>query len=775
MRYRIVLKASKVKDEETLVGALGNALPEQEVVARARLPEAKNEKPLVIVETWKNEPVTLEVETDAHEAVLKLREKKNVTSVVPVLTREYALLDCSKKPETLTTSSCPSQLPGTVKGTATMDAVAITDEMVQDYRDDVKLAGTYANEAEAALMAALLGISFTICTTLLETTDLVPVLEVGPPPPTHYLLHRYNHYVVLTADNDGGYELKRTALPSLKFRESQTKTRADGSCLLDACHIVRRGAKATDEEILEYRGWLSQALTDDAIRQTLTTIIIDELRGYYVPGLGPKTRAYCDTALPKKPKGMHLIEGTPHPLVLATASHALMTAMNEHEGPLVLQRDIVQKAKKGKQTKGEPLALAANVTEDDIMQALGPHDDFVLVVNSGTIDAVGSYVLICECQCQQQCLWATLELRVLPTGIEPEQSGPIDILLGAEFTFTSKAMQESAEDVDVVASDANSAAQKRWVKEATSARKAGTFFQEQVGAVEVIELGEGEDASTSYRFVYKDHWWYQVSLDVQCLELQTAPITLARAIATRERLQHDIFAFAQQKLKIEPHALVGGGHIHIGVAHTFRDDALLFRNFFVDLCNHPLMMEAWDNDPVNAPVLAQHDAGPRDALTRVLREFDRMLEDNTPGEKLILAFAAMVRERVYTFAYSPRESPTKLQAINVNRITPDHLLSERTIEIRSIRAQRNIDEFILFGTLMQARIKWLLETQKKPLSYLAPTRPLAHSDQQAIRDELTTYVTQCGLDPRPFVNLLQHNYEDRDPETFSDMVVGQSL
>jgi hypothetical protein len=204
--------------------------------------------------------------------------------------------------------------------------------MVKDYRDDLLLFTTYCNEAEAYLLSQKLGTCFVICEA--DDNNLEVVIRVGVGP-EGYLLHGFNHYIALQRDDaKGTYTLGGVG----KFKESK-KTRVDGSCLLDACHIANTGNNATKTDIENYRTWLSQNLDASVIRATLTTILIDSLRGIPVAGLGPKTQKHYDS-VPHRGRALRLLNGSPNPRVHATATHALMMAINEHRGPLVFRRYV---------------------------------------------------------------------------------------------------------------------------------------------------------------------------------------------------------------------------------------------------------------------------------------------------------------------------------------------------------------------------------------------------------------------------------------------------
>jgi hypothetical protein len=54
------------------------------------------------------------------------------------------------------------------------------------------------------------------------------------------------------------------------------------------------------------------------------------------------------------------------------------------------------------------------------------------------------------------------------------------------------------------------------------------------------------------------------------------------------------------------------------VAGAFGDNANLFRKFLVDFETHAVALEAFEHDPVNAPLVAHRVAGAREAFAKTI-------------------------------------------------------------------------------------------------------------------------------------------------------------
>jgi hypothetical protein len=185
-------------------------------------------------------------------------------------------------------------------------------------------------------------------------------------------------------------------------------------------------------------------------------------------------------------------------------------------------------------------------------------------------------------------------------------------------------------------------------------------------------------------------------------------------------------------------------------------------------------MEVLDNDPVNAPVLAQLPDECKSAFSLLLQGQDPAIQKSKAGPDgtmLIIKFAAEMRKSVLTVCHQPDFTPkSKLQAISFERISDEFPMHARTIEIRSIRAQRSADEFILIGRLFEARLNYLRRAFAFPkglIAYQKKTRGMNMSARKEIESEWTGYLVECGLDPKEYAPLLKSNLDER-PRPGSD-------
>jgi Domain of unknown function (DUF4157) len=358
-----------------------------------------------------------------------------------------------------------------------------------------------------------------------------------------------------------------------------------------------------------------------------------------------------------------------------------------------------------------------------------------------------------------------------------QKSAPHSAQFGTEFTFTNDVMftQAKAATKDGV--------QQRDIKENLQKQR---DWKAAMIAKAPLDLAYIEDTidkggCPSIKFTYTDGWWYCCSLDIACIETQTFKMSLADAEQRGwlARLQSDIFAIADQ-LKLTTHVTTGGGHYHLDLGSTFGGDFNLFRNFLVDFANNPLALEALENDPTNAPVIGQLQGDVRKMFRKLIKQFDQMnlATHFKTGNDAIVALADSLQYGVYKHAFShlptreQLDEPHKYQAVNVTRTADKTVgLPDKTVEIRALRAQRSVKEFLLVAQLLQARIAMLKRLGEKRLDYDASaTRSHEHSDPSAVIGAFRQYVEHAGLAFSDYEALVHANMAERH----TDWVAPQS-
>jgi hypothetical protein len=316
------------------------------------------------------------------------------------------------------------------------------------------------------------------------------------------------------------------------------------------------------------------------------------------------------------------------------------------------------------------------------------------------------------------------------------------VKLGTEFTFTCPEMITAAraKNAGQISTAKSQEYLGKWVTQMTNCPDAPAHTQS------VSKYG-----TPVHRWTYADGWWYQAGLDPGVIETQMKPMTLEESTAMAARVTRDVFGTATT-LGLAPDATYGGGHIHLEVAGAFGDDAALFRRFLVDFESHAAAMEAFEHDPVNAPLIAHRELQVRERFAAIISEFDKGGYNGPNQQKALLDLAETIESSIYG-----GKARGKYAALNFRHMLDPNGL--QTIEIRALQAQRTFDDFLLEADMLLRRIKWLEQQQPaaydpKPGISSEASTPL---DFEQVLSALTKYVEEIGLGADDFA-LLAKNY-----------------
>ncbi|HUP57534.1 MAG TPA: hypothetical protein VM598_08795, partial [Bdellovibrionota bacterium] len=238
-----------------------------------------------------------------------------------------------------------------------------------------------------------------------------------------------------------------------------------------------------------------------------------------------------------------------------------------------------------------------------------------------------------------------------------------------------------------------------------------------------------------YRVRFPDGWWFQISYDPACVEVQTKAATLDELRALRGRIQEFIFDAAVKSGLQAGHAR-SAGHVNVGARSAF-DDVDQFLAFFVDYANHPELGHGiTGEDYSNAPPIVALDQEQRDQLKAILEERRQGMHGT------IREAASAIISRVYTRSLVPGWAGYHHQAMGLKKLAAvAFLFEDLPFEFRAVRGQRSLDDFLLLGELITARIRYVRETKDAIVFLDGPGKRLA---QQEIVDRFYVYVTEMG-------------------------------
>ena len=254
--------------------------------------------------------------------------------------------------------------------------------------------------------------------------------------------------------------------------------------------------------------------------------------------------------------------------------------------------------------------------------------------------------------------------------------------------------------------------------------------------------------------------WFEVSRDPWVLEVTASPMNKTTFAKHSEVFQKLVWNIAE-KIGIRPHSRVGGGHIHLEIESFFGNDRNLFRNFLVDLANHPeLFLGALGFDLLNAPPMAILFGKQKQNFEKIILEFDK-------GTMSINELMAKINFEVYneTF-YDPythqQHNPEKYQAVNLSH--------KETLELRGISPQGSAYIHFLLIQLFEARIDFLkkqpglIPYNKKDYSssvHSFSVRKMefhtSNIDPSLIEQKARSYIQESGLNWSDYSGLVLKN------------------
>lgn len=257
---------------------------------------------------------------------------------------------------------------------------------------------------------------------------------------------------------------------------------------------------------------------------------------------------------------------------------------------------------------------------------------------------------------------------------------------GPEFTFTNPTLQ-AQHGIHIGVLDAQEAFRRHMESACRGGGCTVTQDRDRRGVV-------------SYRVTYPDGWYYNISVDQKVVEVTTKPGTRADFREMADRIRGDIFG-AAAAVGLLPHPDRGGGHIHID-AGRFDRNPLLLRNFLVDFYNHPeVAVGILRHRPSGQAIhLAELPEPLRRVFHEIIAEFDAARAAGKGWTAVELA--RQIHERVHV-PHVGREERAHRFAINLGHFIHGEE-GQRTLEIRAVRPQADVETFLAALDLLEGRL-----------------------------------------------------------------------
>ena len=253
-------------------------------------------------------------------------------------------------------------------------------------------------------------------------------------------------------------------------------------------------------------------------------------------------------------------------------------------------------------------------------------------------------------------------------------------------------------------------------------------------------------------------WGFDITNDPGCVEIVTRPATYAQFKSMLPIIESYIFEVAKNAHLVPMHQ-VGGGHLNVGFQSTFYDKPLLFRNWIVDMANHPEIGDGFfESDFTNSPTIAALSKTRRDRFAQILKRFDqgKFRIANDPGHvKEMQAFAAAIDSEVYTgraLAEGGGNEPKYHHLANYTVSDNDVALGSKRSEIRGISTHYSASQAVDAVGLFNARLEYLSRLEA-PITYRNRKIPSVPEKIQLFQE----YVTQSGFSPKDFASRIVAN------------------
>ncbi|WP_264563985.1 DUF4157 domain-containing protein [Flavobacterium sp. N3904] len=169
----------------------------------------------------------------------------------------------------------------------------VTPEEVTAYKDDVEKSSAWGTIDQAKALALKFFIKFNVYVPV-GNGNIRRSETIGKGTLSRRSLYFQggNHFQVIIPKEGGPFTLEKS---NQKFALNKVLPRSDGSCLYDACFIIRYNKKANDQEIGQLRKYASKNTPTKAIKSEIRDLKGDKKNGRKIFGLGPEMKKILKT------------------------------------------------------------------------------------------------------------------------------------------------------------------------------------------------------------------------------------------------------------------------------------------------------------------------------------------------------------------------------------------------------------------------------------------------------------------------------------------------
>lgn len=353
--------------------------------------------------------------------------------------------------------------------------------------------------------------------------------------------------------------------------------------------------------------------------------------------------------------------------------------------------------------------------------------------------------------------------------VQPLYAAPT---FGPEFEFSSskieRAWQKIAGKSSAQITKAEFAEAKRYIRVIAEMCK-------KTRRCRFVEVTKKDKQSLAEIYFPENDWWFRVSVDPGVIEIQAKPQTISQMEQNLKIMNQFIFRAANMAgLYVDKE--YGAGHLNVGFYSFFgrqkgmgKDDFEIsknFLNFYIDFLNHVELANGalGARDTLNARGSDLLNDQARTMILKVVDKLAKGKEANPVGlpEVLVPLSKAIMAARKSKSYYEALhyQSINITHAIDLNMDHMNHYINpetrndaviDRPLEIRSLYAQENADQFLLLAKLFDLRNRFL-KKEKAFVPFLAPEKK-KYTDQELV-SRFYIYVVEAGGDYEEYKKLL---------------------
>lgn len=259
----------------------------------------------------------------------------------------------------------------------------------------------------------------------------------------------------------------------------------------------------------------------------------------------------------------------------------------------------------------------------------------------------------------------------------------------------------------------------------------------------------------SHRIVLKTHEGIKLSIgnDPGVIEVQSSPLTLLQWKKNQKFFQKNIFdVFA--KVGLQPHEREGAGHVNIGLEYFIKKKNDLAERFVIDYLNHPgvgVVLNSLTANLEDAKSIDQYVAKYYSELL-TSRGYEKALHN---GKEFNISKSIRYENFLADFILD------KFVAVGLRSFN-GKLNDESRFEMRQLRPQKDMNDYIKVLEIFEARIKFLeTKTERPQLTSLQPVM-----DGWVYLGQFADYLAEAGLDWKDYKSLMPKVWQNLPEKNF---------